>query len=243
MPKTKIGAGFKACELVFVPLFSDLRELERLKAEGYPVGVEIPRGMFGREQQIDKMLSRVKELGVNHALCHNIGALYQAKQLGFVLHGGFGPNLCNTYDLCWAEEYGVADVELSMEMTFDQVNRLGGSIGRGVISYGYLPLMLCRNCPAKSIGLDCKSCKNRSEMTDRKRKRFFLRCDGCCTEVLNCVPLYIAESEISKVSTSFHILRFTVENYVENVENIKKINDFSMLKDKFTRGLTRRGVE
>ena len=243
VPKTKIGAGFKACELVFVPLFSDLRELERLKAEGYSVGVEIPRGMFGREQQIDKMLSRVKELGVTHALCHNIGALYQAKQLGFVLHGGFGLNLCNTYDLCWAEEYGVADAELSMEMTFDRINRLGGSIGRGVISYGYLPLMLCRNCPAKSIGLDCKSCKNRSEMTDRKRKRFFLRCDGCCTEVLNCVPLYIAESEISKVSTSFHILRFTVENYVENVENIKKINDFSMLKDKFTRGLTRRGVE
>ncbi len=243
VPKTKIGAGFKACELVFVPLFSDLRELERLKAEGYPVGVEIPRGMFGREQQIDKMLSRVKELGITHALCHNIGALYQAKRLGFVLHGGFGLNLCNTYDLCWAEEYGIADTELSMEMTFDQVNRLGGSIGRGVISYGYLPLMLCRNCPAKSIGLDCKSCKNRSEMTDRKRKRFFLRCDGCCTEVLNCVPLYIAESEISKVSTSFHILRFTVENYVENVENIKKINDFSMLKDKFTRGLTRRGVE
>ena len=243
VPKTKIGAGFKACELVFVPLFSDLRELERLKAEGYSVGVEIPRGMFGREQQIDKMLSRVKELGVTHALCHNIGALYQAKRLGFVLHGGFGLNLCNTYDLCWAEEYGVADAELSMEMTFDRINRLGGSIGRGVISYGYLPLMLCRNCPAKSIGLDCKSCKNRSEMTDRKRKRFFLRCDGCCTEVLNCVPLYIAESEISKVSTSFHILRFTVENYVENVENIKKINDFSMLKDKFTRGLTRRGVE
>ena len=238
VPKTKIGAGFKACELVFVPLFSDLRELERLKAEGYPVGVEIPRGMFGREQQIDKMLSRVKELGITHALCHNIGALYQAKRLGFVLHGGFGLNLCNTYDLRWADEYGIADTELSLEMTFDQVNRLGGSIGRGVISYGYLPLMLCRNCPAKSIGLDCKSCKNRSEMTDRKRKRFFLRCDGCCTEVLNCVPLYIAESEISKVSTSFHILRFTVENYVENVENIKKINGFSMLKDKFTRSFS-----
>ena len=73
--KTKIGAGFKECELVFVPLFSDIRELERLLSEGYPVGVEIPRGMFGREEQIDRQLERAKEIGVNHALCHNIGAL------------------------------------------------------------------------------------------------------------------------------------------------------------------------
>ena len=243
VPKTKIGSGFKACERVFVPLFSDVRELERLQSEGFAIGVEIPRGMFGREEQIDKQLGRVKALGVSHALCHNVGALYQAKQQGFTLHGGFGLNLCNTYDLLWAEEYGLTDTELSIEMTFEQVNRLGGNIGRGVISYGYLPLMLCRSCPAKSIGLDCKACKNQSKMTDRKGKRFFLRCDGCCTEVLNCVPLYIAESEISKISTSFHIWRFTVENYVENVENIEEINDFSMLKDKFTRGLTRRGVE
>ncbi len=243
VPKTKLGEGFRSCELVFVPLFSDIRELQRLLDEGFPVGVEIPRGMFGREEQIDRQLARVKEVGVTHVLCHNLGALFQAKRLGFRLHGGFGLNLCNTYDLLWAEEYGIDDVELSFEMTFDQIDRLGGSIGRGIISYGYLPLMLCRNCPAKSIGLDCKSCKNQSKMTDRKGKRFYLRCDGVCTEVLNCVPLYIAEREISRLSTSFHVLRFTVENYVENVKNSEKLNDFSMLKGNFTRGLYRRGVD
>ena len=242
IPKTKIGKGFRACEIVFVPLFSDTREWERLQQEGYPLGVEIPRGMFGREEQIERQLRRAGEAGVTHALCQNIGAVYVAKQLGFVLHGGFGLNLCNTYDLLWAEETGLADVELSLELTFERINRLGGSIGRGIVSYGYLPLMLCRNCPAKSIGLDCKTCKNNSKMTDRKGKRFLLRCDGNSTEVLNCVPLYIAEKEISKLSTSFRVLRFTVENYVENVENAWEINDFSMLKDNFTRGLYKRGV-
>ena len=242
IPKAKIGKGFRACEIVFVPLFSDTREWERLQQEGYPLGVEIPRGMFGREEQIERQLRCAKEAGVTHALCQNIGAVYVAKQLGFVLHGGFGLNLCNTYDLLWAEETGLADTELSLELTFEQINRLGGSIGRGIVSYGYLPLMLCRNCPAKSIGLDCKTCKNNSKMTDRKGKRFLLRCDGNSTEVLNCVPLYIAEKEISKLSTSFRVLRFTVENYVENVENAWEINDFSMLKDNFTRGLYKRGV-
>lgn len=243
---TKIGNGFKACELVFVPLFSDIREIERLKNEGYKIGVEIPRGMFGREKQIETALNNVKAIGINDVLCHNIGALYQAKALGMTLHGGFGLNLVNTYDLLWAQEYGLKSIELSFELTFERINRLGGTIDRGIISYGFLPLMLCRNCPNKNGGINCKTCKNRSEMQDRKGKRFYLKCDGCCTEVLNCVPLFIADEEISKLSISFNILHLTVENYVENVESIDKIkelNGFSMLKDKFTRGLYKRGVE
>ena len=152
-------------------------------------------------------------------------------------------NLVNTYDLLWAREYGLADVELSFELTLKQINRLGGDIERGIISYGYLPLMLCRNCPAKSEGISCKSCKNQSIMTDRKGKRFFLRCDGICTEVLNCVPLFLGRAELSTVSTSFQTLRFSVENYVETVENITDFTANPMLKDKTTRGLYKRGVE
>ncbi len=240
---TKLGAAFKELDLVFAPLFADVRELERLKNEGFCVGVEIPRGMFGRESGIIAQLKRVRAIGIDHALCGNIGAVYLAKQEGFTIHGGFGLNLVNTYDLLWAEEYGIADVELSFELTFARINRLGGSIPRGIISYGHLPVMLCRACPNKSAGISCKSCKNQSKMTDRKGKQFPLRCDGGCAEVLNCVPLFIAEEEISSLSTDFNIWRFSVENYVEKVERITDFNRFSMLKDDFTRGLYRRGVE
>lgn len=240
---TKIGKGFKECEIVFVPLFSDINEILRLISENYNIGVEIPRGMFGREKQIEHQLAVLKEAGVKDALCHNIGALYIAKQLGYDIHGGFGLNIVNTYDLIWAESYGIKDVELSFELTFDRINKLGGNIGRGIIRYGYLPLMLCRNCPVKSEGINCKSCKKRSKLTDRKGKKFYLKCDGNCTEILNCVPVFVSVNEISKLRTSFEILRFNVENYVENVENISNFNDFSMLKGKFTRGLYTRGVE
>ncbi|MCD8026564.1 MAG: U32 family peptidase [Clostridiales bacterium] len=240
---TKLGTGFKACELVFVPLFADIGEIKRLKAENYNIGVEIPRGMFGRESQIEAQLKKVKEIGIDDVLCHNIGALYAAKRLGFVLHGGFGLNLVNTYDLLWAEDYGIKDVELSFELTFGRINSLGADIPRGIITYGYLPLMLCRNCPVKSTGIKCKTCKNLSKMQDRKSKRFYLKCDGACTEVLNCLPLFIAPEEFSKLRTNFKILRFSVENYVENVENIEEFIPISMLKDKFTRGLYVRGVK
>ncbi len=239
----KLGAGFKGFELVFVPLFSDTNEIARLIAEGFRVGVEIPRGMFGRDNQIKIQLAKVANIGVCHAMCHNIGALWQAKQLGFRLHGGFGLNIVNTYDLLWAEEYGLEDVELSFELTFERINRLGGKISRGIIRYGYLPLMITRNCPAKSVGLSCKSCKNQSILTDRKGKKFRLKCDGNCTEILNCVPLLLFEREITNLQSNFEYYRFTVENYVETVETTPNYNDFSMLKDNFTHGLYKRGVE
>lgn len=240
---TRLGEGFKQCELVFVPLFSEVDEILRLKAEGFKVGVEVPRGMFGREAQIENRLEKLKGLGIEHAMCHNIGALYLAKQLGLVLHGGFGLNIVNTADLLWAESYGLKDVELSFELKFEQIGRLGGNIDRGIIRYGHLPLMLCRNCPARGEGQSCKSCKNQSKLTDRKGMKFYLKCDSCCTEILNCVPVFVSDNEISNLNVNFEIFRFNVENYVENVKEITDFNDFSMLKQKITHGLYKRGVE
>ena len=240
--QTKLSDAFKKCEFVFVPLFADKRELARLKNEGYNIGVEIPRGMFGREETIEKKLSVMKEIGITDVLCNNLGALYIAKNLGFTLHSGFGMNFVNTLDLLWAEEYGIKDAELSFELDFKRINALGGNIPRGIISYGYLPLMLCRSCPVRGAGIDCKTCKNHSKMKDRIGKQFLLKCDGNCTEVLNCDLLFISDKQLLTLSTSFNILRFTVENYVEIVESLNESSLISMLKEKLTYGLYRRGV-
>lgn len=243
IPSVKINPAFKECELVYVPLFSATPDILKLKEQGYKVAVEVPRGMFGIEDRIEKKLSELKQAGVCDVLCHNIGALYIAKRLGMTMHGGFGQNLVNTLDMLWAEEYGLKDTELSFELTFERINRLGGKLPRGFISYGRLPLMLCRNCPNKSIGIECSSCKNKSVLKDRRNIPFPMRCDGNCTEILNSLPLFIAEEEISEVSSSFNILRFSVENYVETVERIKGFNAFSTSDDKLTRGLYHRGVK
>ena len=242
VPQTKLSDAFKKCELVFVPLFADKRELVRLKNEGFNIGVEIPRGMFGREDTIAKKLSEMKEIGISDVLCNNLGALYIAKNLGFTLHSGFGMNFVNTLDLLWAEEYGIKDAELSFELDFKRINALGGNIPRGIISYGYLPLMLCRSCPVKGAGIDCKTCKNHSKMKDRLGKQFLLKCDGNCTEVLNCDLLFVPDKQNLTLLTSFNILRFSVENYVETVESLNESSLYPMLKDKLTYGLYRRGV-
>lgn len=187
-------------------------------------------------------LSEMKEIGISDVLCNNLGALYIAKNLGFTLHSGFGMNFVNTLDLLWAEEYGIKDAELSFELDFKRINALGGNIPRGIISYGYLPLMLCRSCPVKGAGIDCKTCKNHSKMKDRLGKQFLLKCDGNCTEVLNCDLLFIPNKQNLTLLTSFNILRFSVENYVETVESLNESSLYPMLKDKLTYGLYRRGV-
>ena len=130
IPKTKIGKGFRACEIVFVPLFSDTREWERLQQEGYPLGVEIPRGMFGREEQIERQLRRAKEAGVTHALCQNIGAVYVAKQLGFVLHGGFGLTVKVKGDLYVDEHHTVEDTGIVLGQAFARALSDKGGIDR-----------------------------------------------------------------------------------------------------------------
>lgn len=187
-------------------------------------------------------LSEMKEIGISDVLCNNLGALYIAKNLGFTLHSGFGMNFVNTLDLLWAEEYGIKDAELSFELDFKRINALGGNIPRGIISYGYLPLMLCRSCPVKGAGIDCKTCKNHSKMKDRLGKQFLLKCDGNCTEVLNCDLLFVPDKQNLTLLTSFNILRFSVENYVETVESLNESSLYPMLKDKLTYGLYRRGV-
>ena len=233
IPKTKIGKGFRACEIVFVPLFSDTREWERLQQEGYPLGVEIPRGMFGREEQIERQLRRAGEAGVTHALCQNIGAVYVAKQLGFVLHGGFGLNITNTAAVEWAEREGLLDIEVSIELTLEQIARLGGNIPIGIVSYGLLPLMLTRNNPAPQSGF----------LRDRKGMTFPVQECGACTEILNAVPVVLSDRRQELKGIDFEVFRYSVENLVEIGENLPFFNQKEPVKGRFTRGLYYRGVE
>lgn len=239
---TKIGRGFKDCDLCFVPLFSKKDDIKKLISDGFKLGVEIPRGMFSREEKVIQRLRELKELKVEDVLCNNFAAVYIAKSEKMKIHGGFGLNFVNTLDLQWAESYGFEDTELSFEMTFSQIEKLGAKLSRGIISYGYLPLMLTRNCPAKSIDKSCNSCKNQSKMKDRMDKSFIFCCDGCTVEILNSVVLNVRESAKNLKGIDFQTYRFSVENSVEKVENTADFFSNTLNFQKKTNGLYYRGI-
>lgn len=238
----KLGKGFKEADLCFVPLFSSREDLERLIKEGFKIGAEIPRAMFSREEKIKARLETLKKLGITDVLCNNLSAVYLAKKAQMKIHGGFGLNFVNTLDLQWAQDYGFTDSELSFELSFRQIEALGGSLPRGIISYGFLPLMLTRSCPNKSGGIRCGDCRGRGKMKDRINKTFNFYCDGCATEILNPALLDVTQTACEAESLDFQLFRFSVENSVENVEKISDFLSYNLNFSERTNGLYLRGI-
>lgn len=239
---TKIGNGFKELDLCFIPIDSEIEDVKNLINKGYKIGAEIPRAMFSKEEVIRTKLTELNKIGIKDVLCNNLAAVYIARELDMIIHGGFGLNFTNTLDLKWAESMGFEDTELSFELKLSQAEKLGADIPRGVISYGYLPVMLTRNCPKKSADLPCSTCGGIGKMKDRLGKSFIFYCDRTAVEILNNLPLEDITEVKSSPNIDISVFRFSVENSVENVENIADFISQGLNSREKTYGLLKRGV-
>lgn len=233
---------FKECELITVPLFSKDSDIKPLIDRGFTVSVEIPRAFFGMEQQVREKLSAVREMGILDVYCSNIGAVAIAKEMGLVIHGGFALNIFNTEAINFYNNIGLNDTELSFELNANQIAKLGGSCKLGIIGYGYLPLMITRNCPNKN-GKGCKSCGGKSFITDRKGNRFTLMCSNGCTELFNCNPLILSDKQECFDNIDFITLKFTSESPEECERIFQDYKSKTKPHGDYTRGLYFRGVE
>lgn len=214
---------------IFIPIWSSDEDFVDNRA-----GVEIPRGLFGMEEKLTKRLEHLKKIGVRKALCSNLGAYSLAQKMGFDVYGDFGLNIFNSES---AQLFN--SPILSFEATLEQTNRIGAK-DTGIIGYGYLPLMLTRNCPIKNH-LGCSCCTGK--LTDRKGFEFKVKCSPYpCVEVLNPVPVYMGDRQ-KEIKTDFIHFYFTDEskNQVEQIINLFKTG--GQFDGKYTRGLTYRGVE
>lgn len=234
---------FKKCELVYVPLFSSLDDIKALVERGFNVAVEIPRALFGLEKKAAMALEKMKGIGITHAYCNSIGAVALAKKLGFMIHGGFALNLFNTKAIeFYNNVIGVEDTELSFELTAKSINKIGSNKKIGIVGYGYLPLMLTRNCPNKN-GRGCKACGGKSIITDRKGKRFTLMCSCGYTELYNCSPLNISDVQDKFRNIDFIAFSFTFETKHECEKIFNNYLNGNKPVGDYTRGLYFRGVE
>ncbi len=234
---------FDDFDRIMVPLFSNPEELSRLAERGLSLAVEIPRCMFGAEEQVVKRLARAREMGITHAVVHNIGAIPLAKSAGFTLHGGFGLNIVNTASVLWAEKVGLADVELSFELSLKQIEHIGGNLPKGITSYGRLPLMITRCCPNKNAGVRCASCSGRGALTDRKNISFPFMCDGITTQIYNSAVLMLSENLKSRGTVDFEIYSLTFEKGIENIMTSSQLLQKTAAEPRITNGLYYRGMK
>lgn len=215
---------------VFIPIWSADEDFVNLNA-----GVEIPRALFGMEEKTRQRLLHLRETGVNQALCGNLGSYQLASELGFEPFGDFGLNVFNSIS---ANQ--INSPILSFELALDKANAVNAA-ETGIIVYGRLPLMLTRNCPVKS-NIGCVKCGKKGRLTDRKGVEFPVRCSPYpCVEVLNSVPLYMAD-RMKEVKSDFAHFYFTDESLQQVEKIIALYQNGSKAPFDYTRGLYYRGV-
>ena len=241
--KDQIPDNLENVENLYLPLNIDENSVESLKKSGVNIGIEVPRGIFGNEKTVEKLLMRAKSMGIKIAYCSNLDALAIAKRLGFDVHTGFSMNVANSLSAGVLESLDVKSLTLSPELTLKDLSAIGGRVPRGIIAYGRLPLMLTRNCPIRN-GKTCQECKMGSFLTDRMGKKFPVVCNMGFSEILNSAPIYMADrmSEIKNMDfVTFYFTKEkkeTCEAILEAYKKGKKLNDASS----YTRGLYYRGA-
>ena len=241
--KEQIPDNLDNVENLYLPLNIDENSVESLKNRGINLGVEVPRGIFGNEKAVEKLLIRAKSMGIKIAYCSTLDALAIAKNLGFEIHTGFSMNVANSLSVGVLEGLDVKSLTLSPELTLKDLASIGGRVPRGIIAYGRLPLMLTRNCPVKN-GKTCSDCKSNSYLTDRMGKKFPVVCNMGFSEILNSAPIYMADRMSEIKNTDFVTFYFTKEKketaeaILEAYKKGKKLSDAST----YTRGLYYRGA-
>ena len=241
-------------EMVFLPLETESGLLEyavkKLVRRGVTPAVEVPRGLFGRESDILRMAQAVRLIGVNDIMIHNIGLIPVLRNLSMTLHGGFGLNVFNSRSLDCCAGMGLADNELSYELTLRQIAALGSRQARGMVVRGRIPMMLTRNCPAS---LSPKGCTGAAKeggvcgLTDRTGRELPVMCRLGCSEIFNPVMMSVTENVTGKpgraLSLDWVTLRFTDESPEECGEIIRRYADGTLGREaNITAGLYFKGV-
>ena len=219
---------------VFVPLGTDD---EVIKENSY--GVELPHGMFGNADKVEKMLSLSSAY---FALCHTLDAVAVAQKCGKKVVASPSLNIFNSYSMDMAQSLGIDEVIVSNECTLENFKRISAPISKGITVYGRIPLMLTRNCPIKN-GKTCGECKRNSEITDRMGIRFPVKCFMGYSEILNSRPIYMADRMKEIPSADILFFNFTTESTKEVKEILDAYENNKKPQIEFTRGLLYRGVE
>ena len=205
-----------------------------------PLITDIPRGIIN-EELIENRLKLFKEKGFKAALCGNLAAVEIAKKSGFYIIAGEGLNLTNSESLETAKQLGALAAVISPEELIKESRDIYSPIPKGIIAYGNIPLMLFKNCPLKN-GISCKECDKKGVITDRLGVEFPVRCRMGYSELLNSVPIWLADRKAELKGFDFSVLYFTRESKEQVSEVISAYTNGSKPDTKHTRGLYYRGT-
>ncbi len=206
--------------------------------------LELPRAMFGAmEEDTIRRVGQVREQGFAGFEANNIAHLRICQ--GLPVTGGIGLNITNPLAAQVYADWGLSALLVlpevkDSEMMFIAPAHNGRPVPTGAMIYGHMPLMLTRACPLQNVH-DCAHCQREGVLTDRKAKKFPVRCKGGVRTIYNPVPLYMGDKP-GALPVDYGVAYFTTESREEAGRVLDQIVRAQPFEDEFTRGLYFKGT-
>ena len=200
--------------------------------------------MFGGlEADTLRRVGATKDQGFAGYEANNIAHLRICR--GLPLSGGLGLNVTNPLAAQSYADLGINALLVlpevkDSEMVWIAPAREGKPVPTGALIYGHMPLMLTRACPLQNVR-DCAHCDKKGELTDRKAKKFPVRCGLGVRTIYNPVPIYMGDKP-DALAVDYGVAYFTLETQAEAAQVLDKIRRGEPFEGEFTRGLYFKGT-
>ena len=206
--------------------------------------LELPRVMFGAlEEDTARRIAATQDAGFAGYEVSNIAHLRLCR--GLPLSGGFGLNITNNAAAQFYAEQGLNSLLILPEVKDSDIAAIapmrdGKPVPTGVMVYGHMPLMITRACPLQNIH-DCAHCDKTGVLTDRKAKKFPVRCGLGVRTIYNPVPIYMGDKP-GALTVDYGVAYFTLESRDEAAKILDMIRVHAPFEEDFTRGLYFKGT-
>ena len=206
--------------------------------------LELPRVMFGKlEEDPARRVAATQDAGFAGYEVSNIAHLRLCR--GLPMSGGFGLNVTNQVAAQFYADNGLGSVLILPETKDSDISTIapthaGKPVPTGVLVYGHMPLMVTRACPLQNIH-DCAHCDKTGTLTDRKAKKFPVRCGMGVRTIYNPVPIYMGDKP-GALTVDYGVAYFTLESREEAAAILDNIRVHAPFEGDFTRGLYFKGT-
>ena len=206
--------------------------------------LELPRVMFGKlEEDTARRIAATQDAGFAGYEVSNIAHLRLCR--GLPMSGSFGLNITNQLAAQFYADNGLGSMLILPEVKDSDISTIapehgGKPVPTGVLVYGHMPLMITRACPLQNIH-DCAHCDKTGVLTDRKAKKFPVRCGLGVRTIYNPVPIYMGDKP-GALTVDYGVAYFTLESRDEAAEILEMIRTHAPFEGDFTRGLYFKGT-
>ena len=206
--------------------------------------LELPRVMFGKlEEDTARRVAATQDAGFAGYEVSNIAHLRLCR--GLPMSGGFGLNVTNQVAAQFYADNGLGSVLILPETKDSDISTIapthaGKPVPTGVLVYGHMPLMVTRACPLQNIH-DCAHCDKTGVLTDRKAKKFPVRCGMGVRTIYNPVPIYMGDKP-GALTVDYGVAYFTLESREEAAAILDNLRVHAPFEGDFTRGLYFKGT-